>query len=97
MRCSSGGWVANRAGTPLSFGVSMKKACMREGMSGIAAWPSILRRAEIIASGSFVSSTDPASAMNSRAREMARRINNETPQEIGDRWAEQHQNDDQND
>src|SRR6185312_11545473 len=70
------------AETPLTAGVSMKNACMRDGMSGIAAWPSILRNAEIIASGFLVSSTEPASARNSRVREMASRMTIDRPHDM---------------
>src|SRR5437588_5383000 len=79
---STDGWVANRPDTGRIAGVSMKKACMRDGMSGIAEWPSILRNALIIASGFLVKSTEPASAMNSRERDMAKRMTIESPQEI---------------
>ena len=41
--------------------------------------PSILRSAEIIASGSFVSSTEPASASSSRERDRAKRTTSDRP------------------
>src|SRR6478735_4091210 len=44
---------------------------------GISPRPSILRSAEIIASGFFVSSTDPASARYSRERDSASRTTTE--------------------
>ncbi len=40
--------------------------------------PSILRSAEIMASGFFVSSTEPASARYSRERDSARRMTNDS-------------------
>ena len=73
MRSSIGGWVASQPLSGSSAGLSMKKACMREGMAGIVALAEILRSAEIIASGFLVSSTEPASASNSRERDSASR------------------------
>ena len=40
--------------------------------------PSILRKAEIMASGFLVSSTEPASARNSRERDKASRMMNDS-------------------
>ena len=40
--------------------------------------PSILRSAEIMASGFLVSSTEPASARNSRERDSASRMTNDS-------------------
>ncbi len=57
---------------------------MRDGMVSIAAVPSMRRSAEIIASGSWVSSAAPASARNSRERDSASRMSTENPHEIGD-------------
>ena len=42
--------------------------------------PSILRKAEIMASGFLVNSTDPASARNSRERDSASRTTTESSQ-----------------
>jgi len=79
MRSSTEGCVANHPPSGNSAGLSMKKACIREGIEGIAACASIFRSAEIIASGFLVSSADPASARYSREREIAKRINTEAP------------------
>src|SRR3984957_7649566 len=66
------GWVANRAEKP-SRGLSRQSSMTAEVAPGISPRFSILRSAEIMASGFLVSSTDPASASSSRDRDSARR------------------------
>src|SRR5271154_3055555 len=58
----------------------MHISMMPEGTAGISAWPSILRSAEIMASGFLVSSTDPASARYSRERDSASRTSCDSAQ-----------------
>src|SRR6202023_2228491 len=72
MRFSTGGWVSNRSENP-SRGLSTHISITAEGAPGSSPRPSILRSAEIMASGFLVSSTDPASASNSRERDSASR------------------------
>src|SRR5262249_3054114 len=64
------GWVANRSAKP-SRGLSTQSSITAEVAPGSSPRPSILRSAEIIASGFLVSSTEPASAKNSRERDSA--------------------------
>src|SRR5215475_8729274 len=54
-----------------SRGLSTQSSITAEVASGSSPRPSILRSAEIIASGFLVSSTEPASARNSRERDSA--------------------------
>src|ERR1700756_1980684 len=54
-----------------SRGLSTQSSITAEVASGNSPRPSILRSAEIIASGFLVSSTEPASARNSRERDSA--------------------------
>src|SRR3977135_1412322 len=70
-RESTEGWVANRSAKP-SRGLSTHNSITAEVAPGSSPRFSILRSAEIMASGFFVSSTDPASASRSRARDSAR-------------------------
>src|SRR5438552_14374502 len=69
-RESTEGWVANRSAKP-SRGLSTHNSITADVAPGSSPRPSILRSAEIMASGFFVSSTDPASASNSRERDKA--------------------------
>src|SRR6266478_2439297 len=69
-RESTEGWVANRSAKP-SRGLSTHNSITAEVAPGSSPRYSILRSAEIMASGFFVSSTDPASASSSRDRESA--------------------------
>src|SRR6195952_6065997 len=69
-RESTDGWVANRSAKP-SRGLSRHISMTAEVAPGSSPRFSILRSAEIIASGSLVSSTEPASARNSRDRDSA--------------------------
>ena len=69
----SAGWVANRSAKP-SRGLSMHISMTAEVAPSSSPRPSILRSAEIMASGSLVSSTEPASARYSRFRDNAKRI-----------------------
>src|ERR1700735_3998496 len=71
-RLSTDGWVANRSEKP-SRGLSTHNSITAEVAPGNSPRPSILRSAEIMASGFFVSSTEPASASNSRERDSASR------------------------
>ena len=64
-RASTGGWVSNRLEKP-SRGLSMHISITAEVAPASSPRPSILRSAEIMASGFLVSSTEPASARNSR-------------------------------
>src|SRR6185295_11011701 len=73
MRESTDGWVANRSANP-SRGLSTHISITAEVAPGSSPRPSILRSAEIIASGFLVNSTDPASARNSRERDNAKRM-----------------------
>src|SRR4051794_14881518 len=69
-RESTEGWVANRSAKP-SRGLSRHISITAEVAPGSSPRFSILRNAEIIASGFLVSSTDPASAKSSRERDSA--------------------------
>src|SRR6266705_1435318 len=69
-RESTEGWVANRSAKP-SRGLSTHNSITAEVAPGSSPRFSILRSAEIMASGFFVSSTDPASARSSRDRDSA--------------------------
>src|SRR6266478_1602574 len=69
-RESTEGWVANRSAKP-SRGLSTHNSITAEVAPGSSPRFSILRSAEIMASGFFVSSTDPASASSSRDRDSA--------------------------
>ena len=71
-RDSTEGWVANRSAKP-SRGLSRHNSITAEVAPGSSPRPSILRSAEIMASGFLVSSTDPASASSSRERDSASR------------------------
>src|SRR6202166_3988237 len=71
-RESTEGWVANRSANP-SRGLSTHNSMIAEVAPGSSPRFSILRSAEIMASGFLVSSTDPASASNSRERDSASR------------------------
>src|SRR6202048_1664381 len=64
------GWVANKSAKP-SRGLSTHSSITAEVAPGSSPRFSILRSAEIMASGFLVSSTDPASASNSRERDSA--------------------------
>src|SRR6266702_1012514 len=64
------GWVANRSAKP-SRGLSRHSSITAEVAPGSSPRFSILRSAEIMASGFFVSSTEPASARYSRERDSA--------------------------
>src|SRR5262245_12081148 len=70
MRASIDGWVANRSAKP-SRGLSTHSSITAEVAPGSSPRPSILRSAVIMASGFFVSSTEPASARYSRERDSA--------------------------
>src|SRR5260370_1403322 len=72
IRASTEGWVANRSENP-SRGLSTHNSMIAEVARGSSPRFSILRSAEIMASGFFVSSTDPASAKSSRDRDSASR------------------------
>src|SRR3977135_1535033 len=69
-RESTEGWVANRSANP-SRGLSTHNSITAEVAPGSSPRFSILRSAEIMASGFFVNSTDPASASSSRERDSA--------------------------
>src|SRR6266581_5672171 len=69
-RESTEGWVANRSAKP-SRGLSTHSSITAEVAPGSSPRFSILRSAEIIASGFLVSSTEPASASSSRDRDSA--------------------------
>src|SRR6266478_6380809 len=69
-RESTEGWVANRSAKP-SRGLSTHSSITAEVAPGSSPRPSILRSAEIMASGFLVSSTEPASAKSSRDRDSA--------------------------
>src|SRR6185312_15616234 len=69
-RDSTEGWVANRSAKP-SRGLSTQSSITAEVAPGSSPRPSILRNAEIMASGFFVNSTEPASARYSRERDSA--------------------------
>src|SRR5690242_2089661 len=69
-RDSTEGWVANRSAKP-SRGLSTHNSITAEVAPGNSPRPSILRSAEIMASGFLVSSTEPASARYSRVRDSA--------------------------
>src|SRR6266478_478065 len=71
-RESTEGWVANRSAKP-SRGLSTHNSITAEVAPGSSPRFSILRSAEIMASGFFVNSTDPASASSSRERDSASR------------------------
>src|SRR6266478_3523034 len=71
-RESTEGWVANRSAKP-SRGLSTHNSITAEVAPGSSPRFSILRSAEIMASGFLVSSTEPASASSSRDRDSARR------------------------
>ena len=71
-RLSTEGWVANRSENP-SRGLSRHNSITAEVAPGNSPRFSILRNAEIMASGFLVSSTDPASASSSRDRDSASR------------------------
>src|SRR4051794_5104901 len=79
MRSSIGGWVAKRSAKPergLSTHISMRP----DGTPSSSPLPEIFIKAEIIASGFLVSSTEPASARYSRERDSAKRITSESAQ-----------------
>src|SRR6266568_638851 len=69
-RESTEGWVANRSAKP-SRGLSTHNSITAEVAPGSSPRFSILRSAEIMASGFLVSSTEPASANSSRDRDSA--------------------------
>src|SRR5882757_7249761 len=69
-RESTEGWVANRSAKP-SRGLSTHNSITAEVAPGSSPRFSILRSAEIMASGFLVNSTDPASASSSRDRDSA--------------------------
>src|SRR6266581_3943302 len=69
-RESTEGWVANRSAKP-SRGLSTHNSITAEVAPTSSPRPSILRSAEIMASGFLVSSTEPASASSSRDRDSA--------------------------
>src|SRR6266576_1260964 len=69
-RESTEGWVANRSAKP-SRGLSTHNSITAEVAPGSSPRFSILRSAVIMASGFFVSSTEPASASSSRDRDSA--------------------------
>src|SRR5512133_2970360 len=69
-RESTDGWVANRSANP-SRGLSTHNSITAEVAPGSSPRFSILRKAEIMASGFFVNSTEPASASSSRDRDSA--------------------------
>src|SRR6266487_2341503 len=69
-RESTEGWVANRSAKP-SRGLSTHNSITADVAPGSSPRFSILRSDEIMASGFFVSSTDPASASSSRDRDSA--------------------------
>src|SRR6266705_768372 len=71
-RESTEGWVANRSAKP-SRGLSTHNSITAEVAPGSSPRFSILRSAEIMASGFFVNSTEPASASSSRDRDSASR------------------------
>src|SRR5262245_20297512 len=73
-RLSTDGWVENRSEKPVR-GLSTHISITAEVAPGSSPRPSILRSAEIMASGFLVSSTEPESARNSRERESASRMN----------------------
>src|SRR6267154_2534511 len=73
-RESTEGWVANRSAKP-SRGLSTHNSITAEVAPGSSPRFSILRSAEIMASGFLVNSTDPASASSSRDRDSASRTN----------------------
>src|SRR5215210_673458 len=79
MRASTEGWVANRSAKP-SRGLSMHISITAEVAPSSSPRFSILRSAEIIASGFLVSSTEPASARNSRERDSAKRTTSDRNQ-----------------
>src|SRR4051812_48863350 len=79
MRESTDGWVANRSAKP-SRGLSTHISITAEVARGSSPRFSILRSAEIMASGFLVSSTDPASAKNSRERDKASRTTSDNAQ-----------------
>src|SRR5215203_7434060 len=79
MRSSIGGWVAKRSAKPergLSTHISMRP----DGTPSSSPLPDIFIKAEIIASGFLVSSTEPASARYSRERDSAKRITSDSAQ-----------------
>src|SRR5215203_7347973 len=81
MRSSIGGCVAKRSAKPergLSTHISMRP----DGTPSSSPLPDIFIKAEIIASGFLVSSTEPASARYSRERDSAKRITSESAQAI---------------
>src|SRR6478752_3905035 len=63
-----------------SRGLSTQSSITAAVASGSSPRPSILRSAEIMASGFFVSSTEPASARNSRERDSASRTTSDSAQ-----------------
>src|SRR6266571_2452233 len=69
-RASTEGWVANKSAKP-SRGLSTHNSITADVAPGSSPRFSILRSAEIMASGFFVSSTEPASASSSRDRDSA--------------------------
>ena len=72
MRSGIVGWLDSRSAKP-ERGLSRHISITEEGTPSISPRPSILRRAEIRASGFLVSSTAPASARNSRERMVPKR------------------------
>ena len=79
MRASTEGCVANRSAKP-SRGLSTHISITAEVAPCSSPRPSIFRKAEIMASGFLVNSTDPASARNSRERDSANRISTDNSQ-----------------
>src|SRR3954471_7417597 len=79
MRESTDGWVANKSAKP-SRGLSTHSSITAEVAPGNSPRFSILRSAEIIASGFLVNSTEPASAKNSRDRDSASRTTSDSAQ-----------------
>src|SRR3954447_15682068 len=78
-RESTEGWVANRSAKP-SRGLSRHISITAEVAPGSSPRFSILRSAEIMASGFLVNSTEPASANSSRDRDSARRTTSDSAQ-----------------
>ena len=72
-RLSTDGWVSKILEKPVR-GLSMHISITAELALAISPRPSILRSAEIMASGFFVSSTEPESARYSRCRDSAKRM-----------------------
>jgi hypothetical protein len=76
-RLSTDGWVSNNSPKPWR-GLSTHISITAEVAPGSSPRLSILRSAKIMASGFLVSSTEPASARNSRERDSASRMTNDS-------------------